>query len=399
MASPYPRRHAPMLSFSTRLANLLRSVGTPAARHRCFENILVHPTYALLRPPLMLFRGGPAWPRFWLQGAIRHCRYKIALPLDQKPRAPSSAVEKQEPVGIWCGPVSEHFGHAITDFGGRLAWSSQFRPDVPLIFSALPGGRTPPPFFFQMMAHFGVKPERIMIVSSPTRYSRLYVFPQAERQCGTPPDPAYLALLDQIVSVASSPSDGSRLFVSRAGLPKGRIAGEDYLENTLAKAGFEIFRPELFSLEEQMLRYRKADHLLFSEGSAIHALQLLGSLPAKVTVICRRRGSRIAEQAIRARVRSIDYIDCVDGLIHGARSGGGPQRSSGMSVLDPDICVSGFAKAGIDIEAVWDREAYIACRDRDVAEWIKYRQQWRHSLPERLFIHWTSARAGVSLNA
>jgi hypothetical protein len=366
-------------------------------RPRCFEDILVHPTYDLLRPPFMLFRGGPAWPRFWLQRDARHCRYPVPLPLDRRPYAPSSAVEDREPIGIWCGPVSEHFGHAITDFGGRLAYSSRFKPDVPLIFSALPGGRTPPQFFFQMMAHFGVAAERIMIVSRPTLFDRLYVFRQAERQFGGPPDPRYLALLDEIVTVPRSSNDGSRLFVSRAGLPKGRIAGEAYLETILAQVGFEVFRPELVSLEEQMMRYRKADHLLFSEGSAIHGLQLLGSIPARVTVICRRQGHRIAQPAIQARARSLDYIDCVDGLVYGARPSGGPQRSSGMSVLNVHGCVAAFAKAGIDVGHFWDREAYIARRDQDIVNWIEYRRRWRRPWSESPFLRWTLSRAGVSL--
>lgn len=370
-----------------------------AVRPLCFEDILVHPTYALLKPPFILFNGGPAWPRFWLQRDARHCRYPLPLPLDQRPSAPRvlSAIEEREPVGIWCGPVSEHFGHAITDFGGRLAHSSQFRPDIPLVFSALPGGRRPPPFFQQMMAHFGIAPARVRVVCRPTYFDQLHVFPQAERQFGGPPDPAYLTLLDKIVKVPPSPSDGSKLFVSRAGLPKGRIAGEAYLESVLAQAGFDIFRPELFSLEEQMMRYRKADHLLFSEGSAIHGLQLLGSIPAKVTVICRRQGYRIARRAIQARARSLDYIDCVDGLVYGARPSGGPQRSSGMSVLNVQRCLAAFADAGIDIEPFWNRQAYIARRDQDIVNWIEYRQGWPRPWPERPFLRWTLSRAGVSL--
>lgn len=366
-------------------------------RPRLFENIVVHPTQNILRPPFMLFRGGPEWPRFWLQGSVRHCRYRLGVPLDHKPRAATEAVSAREAAGIWCGPVSEHFGHALTDFAGRLAYSSQFGGAMPLIFSAeARTEKAPPPFFFELLEHFAVPPERVIIVTRPTRFDRLHVFPQAERLFGGPPSREYLALLDRVVTTPPATTDGSRLFVSRAGLAKGRLAGEAYLETVLARAGFETFRPETVPLAEQLGRYRRADHLVFSEGSAIHALQLLGSVPAKITVIRRRARHRIAAAVLKPRVRSIDYIDCLRGTIHGARPQGGAQISSGISILDERRCVERFARGGIDIADFWDEQAYAAHRDRDIIDWIGFRRQRPRPPVEQRLIRRGLARAGIA---
>jgi hypothetical protein len=369
-----------------------------SARPRRFDDILVHPTQDLLRPPFMLFRGGPAWPWFWLRSDVRHCRYRLSIPLDRRPRAARHYPEDRAAAGIWCGPVTDHFGHMITDFAGRLAHSSIFRPDVPLVFSAADApGKRPPSFFLDLLAHFRVSPDRVKIVTRPTRFDRLYVFPQAERLFGGPPDPAYLALLDRIVAAPPAPMDGSRLYVSRAGLAKGRFAGEAWLETVLARAGFEPFRPEMHSLEEQMRRYRRAEHLLFAEGSAVHALQLLGSAPGRVTVLCRRPGHRIAAAALIARAPMVDYIDCLAGLVHGAHPNGWAQHSSGMSVLDERRCVAAFAAAGIDIGVFWDASAYVEARDRDLLDWIDLRRSRPRPPREIPMIRKTLARAGVSL--
>lgn len=340
-------------------------------RPKVFADIVVHPTQMLLKPPFLLFRGGPDFPRFWTQVRARHCRYALPIPLDLRPRASSPPVASR-PVGAWCGPVSRHFGHAIADFGGRLARSSQLADDVPLVFSGFPGDGEAPAFLHQILAHFGVPSRRLLIVSEPTVFERLLVFPQAERLFGRSAGAAHLDLLDRLAGDGQG-GDGGKLFVSRGGRPNGRIAGEAYLERVLQDAGFATFRPELFSLGEQLARYRRASHILFSEGSAIHALQLLGRIGARVSVLVRRPGSRIASALIAPRVASLRYVECLRGVVQGVRADGRAQPSAGISVLDETGLPAALATAGIDIGHGWDEARFLAARDVDLQDWIRHR--------------------------
>lgn len=338
---------------------------------QAFDDIVVYPTQGLLRPPFMLLRGGPDWPRFWTQVAARTCRLRVPVPLDRPPQR-GAAVTQAEPVGVWCGPVTEHFGHAIASFGARIAWSSRMDKDIPLIFSARDPNEAVPAFLYQILAHFGVAPDRVRCIRTPTRFARLYVFPQAERLFGGAPSADYLDLLDGVAGPAPPP-DGSRIYVSRGGLAKGRIAGEAYLESVLRDAGYTTMRPEALPLDAQLAAYRQAAHLVFSEGSAVHALQLLGRIPARVTIVVRRPGNRLAATAVTARAAAVDHVECLRGLVHGVRGDGRRQRSAGISVLDETRCVAAMARAGIDIAAFWDSAAYVAARDSDIRDWTERR--------------------------
>ena len=183
----------------------VRDAGARALRARTFHDVIVHPTQQLLEPPFLLFRGGPDWPLFWLRRDQRHCRFAFGIPLDVRPRRAAELVIDRESQGIWGGAVTNHFGHAVTTFGSRIAGSSLLPPYVPLVFSARQGEQ-PPPFFWRMLAHFGVPPERVRIVSRPVIFDTLSVLPQAERLFGGAPSPTYLDLLDEL----SGPAPGRR---------------------------------------------------------------------------------------------------------------------------------------------------------------------------------------------
>ena len=341
---------------------------------RTFANIIVYPTQRLLEPPFVLFRGGPGWPRFWLQRHARHCRGPVAIPLDIRPRRTTVPVKHREVTGIWCGPVTQHFGHAVASFGARLAASSTLASDMPLVFSAMPG-EEPPPFFWQMLAHFGIAADRVRIVSTPVRFDRLTVVAQAERVYGREPEAAYLDLLDR-VSGPPPLVDGSSVYVSRAGMWKGKIAGEAYLETALARAGIIIFRPETMTLAEQLATYRRASRLIFSEGSAMHALQLLGRIGAELTVIVRRHGSRLAQTALRPRVAGLSYVDAVDGLLHGLGSSGRAQPSAGMTIVNSARLIAALEQHGVAIGAHWDEADFLVQRQRDLTVWLEARSHY-----------------------
>ena len=389
-------------------------------RLRSFRDITVHPTQELRPPDGAFFRGGPEWPRFSAQILARHCRGAIPKPVDSRPlparaewpyfdprflpvfwphlyddaqpasqdwrrglprladaHAPTfDQVSDTIEAGIWCGPVILHFGHMVADFAMRIAGSARLDPATPLVFS-LPPFRdfAPPRYFWDILDHLGADRRRVLLLRKPTRFNRLFVLPQAERPAGGAPSRRHLRLMDAITgSQPAGERDIGQLFVSRARLAEGRFAGEAYVEEALTRAGVTVFHPETVDLQAQLRLYRQARTLIFSEGSALHALQLLGHLDADIIVLVRRPRRRMAAASLRPRARSLHYLEAVRGLVHGLSRSGRIIRRAGMSVLNERLFVAGLERRGIDLAPFWDPQAYAEHRDADIAGWIAQRR-------------------------
>ncbi|MFD0934211.1 hypothetical protein ACFQ12_03305, partial [Methylobacterium trifolii] len=146
-----------------------------------FRDVVVYPTQAMaLAKSLGVVRGGPDWPYFPFQIVLRHCRGPVPIRCDARPDATEGPAERAG-AGLWCGPVSHHFGHMVADFGMRIAASARFDPDTPLVFSTWDrDGPAPPHFFWEILDHLGVPRGRVRLVARPTRFARLRALPQAE---------------------------------------------------------------------------------------------------------------------------------------------------------------------------------------------------------------------------
>jgi Glycosyltransferase 61 len=375
---------------------------------RTFGNVTVHPTQQMFHPPGVLFRGGPEWPRFAYQILARHCWGALPRPVDARPfpaqpewpyfdprlyvdpsglspemtatlnqlldaQQRSERPSAEADTGLWCGPITGHFGHMVADFGMRIASSSRVDETTPLVFSLWPlPDAEPPAFFWELLDHLQVDRSRIMLIRAPTRFARLSVLPQAERRDGGRPSRRHLAMMDAIAGRALPPpdSESSTLFVSRARLPKGRFAAEAYLDQALAAAGVAVFHPETVDLATQLQLYRRTRRLIFSEGSALHALQLLGHIDADVVVLTRRPRQRLAESSLRPRVRSLRYLNAARAVIPALRSDGQPHPPGGISVFDEAHLLDAMDSLCIELRRRWDPTLYTTCRDRDIEAWM-----------------------------
>ncbi len=389
-----------------------------AARLRSFRDVLVHPSQEMRDPEGAFFRGGPDWPRFASQILVRHCRGLLPRPIDARPLParpdwpffdpqflphfwPQLAIDPRLPprqrqdaitrlaadlaplphqvtdrvaAGIWCGPISLHFGESIAAWGMRIAASSRADGALPLVFSLPPFRNVEPPgFFWDILDHLRVDRRRVLPIRTPTRFERLYVVPQAERLYGGGPHRRHLRMMDEITAGGDVARDIDCAFVSRALMPDGRFAGECYIDEVLAAAGVTVFHPETADLHHQLRLYRRARKLIFSEGSAAHALQLLGHIDCDLVVLTRRPGNRIAAASLRPRARSLRYLEASRGVVYGLARSGHPIQRAGISVVDERVLIDGLKAIGVDLARLWDRAAYAKWRDADIAAWLAKR--------------------------
>src|SRR3954453_15841257 len=100
--------------------------------------------------------GWRVFPRWAGLAAIRDADPCAALlepdTASRRPHRAEPASERLER-GIWCGPVSNHFGHMVADFAMRIAASSRLDPVTPLVFSIDPEAPEPLPVFWQIPDH------------------------------------------------------------------------------------------------------------------------------------------------------------------------------------------------------------------------------------------------------
>lgn len=372
-----------------------------------FKNIVVMPTQhlrvgtgkAVKRDRQGIYRGGPLWPAFAFQLRARHCRGLIPLPHDSKPvfeGEPSRYIES----GIWCGPISDHFGHMIADFGMRIAEAAHRIADVPLVFSIGPDRAAAPPAFFQfILAQLRVPESRVLLIREPARFGTLHVPAQAERHFGPGPSSAHLDLMDAITaSHGSVRQDIDHLFVSRSLFPDGRFAAERYLDEVLDRAGATVLHPETHDLASQLAYYRRARTIVFSEGSAIHALQLLGRLQAEIVILVRRPGTRLARKSLTPRVRNLSYWDFTSGFIYSRSVFGKRQMNRALSLIDDARLLANFKAIGLDIAEHWDCATYRVRRDADIESWIAYMRQWNLHPAAPKTIQKCLRRAGIAID-
>jgi hypothetical protein len=200
----------------------------------------------------------------------------------------------------------------------------------------------------------------------------LIVLPQAE-QLYYEADASHLSQMDEVVQGRfGSVVQAGTVYVSRAGLgpAPGHFAGEGFLEQAMAAAGVSVLRPESMLIVEQLRAYVSAERLIFAEGSAVYASQLLGRHLGDTMIVGRRPGSRIAETALKPRCRSLEYLDATRGLLTPPLPHLGAAQALGLSILNRDRLLDGLAKAVPALASYLPASAFDEARDTDVLAWF-----------------------------
>ena len=94
-------------------------------------------------------------------------------------------------------------------------------------------------------------------MTKPTIVEALHINSQGS-DLGGGPEAEYLQLLSDFYGKnihASKQNIDSKIYVSRSSFLAGGFLGESYIDNLFTSNGFTIFKPENFSLQEQMSIY------------------------------------------------------------------------------------------------------------------------------------------------
>ena len=251
---------------------------------------------------------GPIYPDFESQGFARHWLGKEAVD-ECPPMPPRYQIDELAEDFIYGGCITPHFGHFTAEFIHRILPAVREFPTLRVLFVGVKGAtlNTLPGFMHEIFDYLGIQ-GRVFILKKPARVRMLHVFGQQEWLAGPAPSSDYLAALleRQQVRIPTTQRSEQVLYVSRSKQAKG-IAAEHLLDDLFAAAGARIYYPEDHSLEGQLSTYLSHRRLLFSEGSALHSLQLLGRLDSEVTVLC-RRPTTMGKDFITPRVSSLSYV-------------------------------------------------------------------------------------------
>jgi hypothetical protein len=204
---------------------------------------------------------------------------------------------------LFGGYLFAHYGHFVAESLHRL-WpviADQRFAAMPIVFavSSMHGGTAAlEPFMHDLFAYLRIDAARVKLISESLLIRRLHVPGQA-RWLGRAPAPGYDALFRPFGPLPSA--NGPRhVYVSRSRhLFSGGYVGELLVEEILSAAGVTIIVPENYPAADLISIYRGAENIAFSEGSAIHLLEISGGIAAHVLVIGRRDREFTEERFVR----------------------------------------------------------------------------------------------------
>lgn len=321
-----------------------------------------------------LHTGGPIWPEWQECIKPRHCRNNSPIdhiPSDEGFDTSTEILES----GYWCGPIVNHYGHQIADFSTRLPlYLGRHSYDKPLIFGTRERRymNKIPTFFEQILAWYNVPKNHIRVCDVPTIFEKLFWVPQQEQLVDVAPSAHYVSILsDHAAYNLAYPMKSMKLFVSRAGCIAGIIAGEKYLEEFFSDLGYAIIRPERISLREQLTLYQNASTIIFSEGSAVHTLQLLGYIDARVAIISRRPKRCMAIKILSTRIKHLSYINAISAFVQPRSSLGSIQPNFGIAFLDLPSFFEQLCSIGIDSSS-WSMSQYSLSMKACFEKWLPF---------------------------
>lgn len=223
---------------------------------------------------------------------------------------------------FWCGPIVNHFGHQLGEFGGRVLMASlDCRPGT-LLFLHPDGDKSIEdllPWQQEWIRYLNPKRKPVLIHRGGIRAREMVVMPEHQR-LGEAPTPTLLHALTKRSTHLKQGSIDQIVVVSRARYAKsidrssmrGGVAGETAFDAWITKKGARIVYPETLPFHSQLDLLHSANNLIIAEGSALHMLELLGREKSKkIMVIARRPLWSGMEAPLKSRFPKMKWVDAV----------------------------------------------------------------------------------------
>jgi tetratricopeptide (TPR) repeat protein len=359
------------------------STSAPPA-HRVFENVRVE---AYKHPLGVSFLGGPVLrnPDF---ARFRHKRSDLACDTFDEGASFNRYVE-----GEWAyiGPKYSHFGHIMAEMIHRILPSKLFFPEVKkhLIVTTF-DDESGPEFdtlcatYREALEFLEIDPESVLIINENSVVERLSICEQGSNLGGAQTSWYMDALRDfstrRLNELHGSETIHPKVYVSKARMPHGgRILGASYIEELLSEEGFHIFYPEEAPLSVQMDTYRKAEVLVFEEGSACHGTELLGKEMLNRTFLIVRRMEGHDGFADILKPRSKEFKSFLDTFFLGTivvnKIKKFPHSEFGVSLLDLDRFVAFFRERGLAQLKDINARRYYETAEKDLKGYFTFHMQ------------------------
>lgn len=205
-----------------------------------------------------------------------------------------------------------HYGHFLIESMSRMWRLLKGGEFDRIFFHAHPGHSAPCRIGEYMFGKMGVPLEKVSVITSPIKFSRLTI-PQASLRLGG--EEAFLSHRNVCATIAENvegdyfsgqPSDNRPIYFSRTKFRVRPVFGEDELESQLRENGWEIVFPETMTVEDQVRISRKSSVYCGVVGSALH--NLVFSRPGTKVFYIEREPSQ------KSTYNTLEALDKIIGL-------------------------------------------------------------------------------------
>lgn len=212
-----------------------------------------------------------------------------------------------------------HYGNILVDELSRLWYNNTW--DAKWAFVATK--RFNPKYLYIFLELFGIKKDKIIQVSSPTRFSCIYV-----------PDRTFLhrhfvlqeystiyERMFQNMKLKKENETYEKIYLTRRKLKRKKEIGEWRFELFFKSNGYKVISPEKLSIEQQALIMRNAKKIASVEGTHAHGIVWCNRMNSKMKqqIILRKQSECIPRQMMLNELWCIDttFIDIFEEPIKG----------------------------------------------------------------------------------
>lgn len=188
---------------------------------------------------------------------------------------PESRVSAEEVIYLgWC--QHHHFGHFLLETLARAWYTLVADPSLRVVL--LPHVRLAfSPMIWRMLELLDIPEERVLLVTEPTRFSRIYVPDVAYELLGSAHEEAirpFAQMTERVLGGAARDVSSQPVYLSQGGmLDLHKIAaGERDLEAELRERGYRIVYPEMISIDEQIRVFNEHTDYVGIPGPVFHSV-------------------------------------------------------------------------------------------------------------------------------